>query len=39
MKIESTEIEIRGNWVFEGSTMKTDNTTKRIEKLIKKIFD
>ena len=35
MKIESTEIEIRGNWIFDGSTMKTDKTTKRIEELIK----
>ena len=35
MKIKSTEIEIAGNWIFEGTTMKTDNATKRIEQLIK----
>jgi len=36
MKINSNEIEIRGNWIFIGSSVEADNETKRIEKLIRK---
>ncbi len=34
MKIASTETEIVGRWVQEGSTVKGDQATRRIEDLI-----
>ncbi|MDD2797220.1 MAG: Imm27 family immunity protein [Bacteroidales bacterium] len=33
-QIKEEEFELRGNWIFNGSTIDADNVCKRIENLI-----